>query len=141
MRVEQEQVRQFHRKYKFPAPDAPTIGELPLRLNRFQLMREELEEYLDACDEADLVKVADAIADLAYTVVGTAVAHGLDLQPLFAEVHRSNMTKDVGAFKPVKGHAFQPPRLAEEVLRQRHPAGVLLDRPDTGADVPGGGAA
>lgn len=118
MRVEQEKVQRFHETYGFPHPDKPTMGHKHLGIQREALMAEELREYFEAFVRQDLEGVADAIADLAYTVLGTAVAHGIDLEPLFDEVHRSNMTKDVGKFKPHKGASFRPPRIAELLLKQ-----------------------
>ena len=43
--------------------------------------------------DVDMVEVADALSDLQYFVDGTASAYGLDLEPFFNEVHRSNMEK------------------------------------------------
>lgn len=41
-----------------------------------------------------LLETADALADLDYVgPKGTAIACGIDMEPIFAEVHRSNMSK------------------------------------------------
>src|SRR2546429_6004229 len=37
-------------------------------------------------------------SDLLYVVYGTAVSYGIDMNPVFREVHRSNMSK-VGGYK------------------------------------------
>lgn len=121
MRVAQEKVREFHEKYGYANPDKPEVGPKELADMRMKLIGEELNEYDEACADGDLVGIADAIADLAYVVIGTAVSHGIDLQPLFDEVHRSNMTKDPAAdnpHKPVKGPRFEQPRLAALLLIQ-----------------------
>lgn len=62
---------------------------------RVSLIQEELNEYREAAEARDLVGVADALSDLMYVVLGTYVAHGLQklAEPLFAEVHASNMSK------------------------------------------------
>ncbi len=45
-------------------------------------------------NEVDLVELADGLADLAYVgEFGTAVAAGIDLEPIQDAVHASNMTK------------------------------------------------
>lgn len=121
MRVEQEKVEAFHQKYGQLAPEAPELGSPEEGERRYKIMREELDEYDEAIIHGDLVKVADAIADLLYTALGTAVHHGIDIQPIFDEVHRSNMTKDYdpASFKrAVKGPTFEPARVAEVLLIQ-----------------------
>ena len=62
---------------------------------RVSLIQEELNEYRHAAEAHDLVAVADALSDLMYVVLGTYVSHGLQdvAEALFAEVHRSNMSK------------------------------------------------
>jgi len=121
MRVIQEKVREFHEKYGYANPDKPELISDAAAAARYDLIREELTEYLAAVGAGDLVAIADALADLTYVVVGTAVAHGMDLQPLLDEVHRSNMTKEPAADnpnKPVKGATFERPRLAELLMIQ-----------------------
>lgn len=121
MRVAQEKVREFHEKYGYPNPDKPTLLSPEAWTFRSKLIREELEEYERACDNGDLVEIADALADLAYVVLGTSVYHGIDLQPFFDEVHRSNMTKELSRDninKPIKGPTFERPRIAELLLIQ-----------------------
>ena len=84
-----------------------------VRVDRAQLMVEELAEFVEAERDGDAIKTADAVADLCYVVVGTAVALGLPLERLVQEVHRSNMTKEMdGQFKPAKGASFSPPAIA-----------------------------
>jgi hypothetical protein len=56
-------------------------------------MIEELAELAAALHEGRVVAVADALADLLYVVHGTALACGVPIDAVFAEVHRSNMTK------------------------------------------------
>ncbi len=122
MRVEQEKVRMFHEKYGFPVGDAPQLIDPESAARRSALMQEELKEWDRANYEGDLVGVADGLADLLYTVLGTAVEHGIEVQPLLDEVHRSNMTKDLPSVdnpnKPIKGPSFEPPRVAELLLMQ-----------------------
>lgn len=123
MRVAQEMVRMFHERHGFAAPAKPELLSVEAADIRYNVMREELEEYRRACDNDDLVQVADALADLAYTVIGSAVAHGIDLQPMVDEVHRSNMTKDAAPAhepnRPFKGPSFEKPRLSELLLIQK----------------------
>jgi hypothetical protein len=84
-------------------------------------MEQEFLELKMAMVEGDLVKIADGAADSIYTILGTMVACGIELDPIFQEVHRSNMTKD--RMDPVtkkggKGPSFEPARVAECLLLQ-----------------------
>lgn len=91
---------------------------------RLALIREETQELEDALKAGDLVAVADAIADLKYVIEGTAITYGFDLEPLFNEVHRSNMTKEAksgagAAVKVKKGPSYEPPELTLLIGEQR----------------------
>jgi len=68
-------------------------GTMDLLLSRAAMSLEELAEWLTAHADNDLVAAADAITDRCYVLIGDAVATGMPLADLFAEVHRSNMTK------------------------------------------------
>lgn len=77
---------------------------------------EEFAEWIEAHVAGDLIEAADAWADRAYVLMGDAVAAGLPAEALFAEVHRSNMTKAPASketSKGVKSANFIPPRIAE----------------------------
>lgn len=85
-----------------------------LLLQRAAMAIEELAEWLQAHAKGDLVAAADAWADRAYVLFGDAVAAGLPAAALFAEVHRSNMTKEpvaCGSGKARKGPGYTPPDL------------------------------
>lgn len=93
MNKQQKMVREFHEAFGHLVNDTPmNLPEVTVSL-RHVLMLEELQEYRDAAEAGDLVEVADALADLMYVALGTAVAHGIDLEPIFAIVHDSNMSK------------------------------------------------
>ena len=62
----------------------------------YDMLQEELDEYLKACRENDKIEIADAIGDMLYLVIGTAYKHGLDAETterIMDEIHRSNMSK------------------------------------------------
>lgn len=80
---QQDQVREFHRVFGHPAALEETNIPTERVAQRFAIMREEVREYEAAIKAGDLVEVADALVDLAYTVFGTLVEHGVptyDLQ-------------------------------------------------------------
>jgi predicted HAD superfamily Cof-like phosphohydrolase len=62
---------------------------------RYNLIKEENEEYLQACQDGDLVEIADALGDQLYILFGTILKHGLQhkIEEVYDEIHRSNMSK------------------------------------------------
>lgn len=62
---------------------------------RFNLMKEENEEYLEAAKSGDIVEIADALGDQLYILCGTILRHGLQdkIVDVFQEIQRSNMSK------------------------------------------------
>ena len=70
---------------------------------RFELMKEENEEYLEAVQNNDLVEIADALGDMLYILCGTILEHGLQhkIEAVFDEIQRSNMSKLGEDGKPI----------------------------------------
>ena len=70
---------------------------------RFELMKEENEEYLEAAKKGDLVEIADALGDQLYILCGTILRHGLQdkITEVFEEIQRSNMSKLDADGKPI----------------------------------------
>lgn len=101
-------VRSYFEDAKMASAEAVRDSHEATRLN---LIAEEAQELTDALLCGDSVAIADALADLAYVVIGTAITYDLPLPELIAEVHRSNMTKTFGGHKPVKGPQYSPPDL------------------------------
>jgi predicted HAD superfamily Cof-like phosphohydrolase len=89
-------VEVFHDSFGIKNNYEPTVNltkdEITLRFN---LMKEENEEYLDAALKGDLVEVADALGDQLYILCGTILKHGLQfkIEEVFEEIQRSNMSK------------------------------------------------
>jgi predicted HAD superfamily Cof-like phosphohydrolase len=119
-------VRDFHIAFSQPVGDAPHLPDENERHLRKILLQEEVDEYLSAELENDLVEVADALADIIYIACGTAVSYGIPLDKVFEEVHRSNMAKLVDG-KPLKREdgkvikpvGWTPPDIAG-VLKKSH---------------------
>lgn len=89
-----EDVKDFHKAFEQRVGEYPAIPEdVNERELRINLLEEEFNEYLKAEEDADLVEIADALADLIYIACGTAVSYGIPLDKVFEEVHRSNMAK------------------------------------------------
>lgn len=70
---------QFAIAFEQPIAEYPNFPTGKLQKHRFDMLFEEFNEYLDAEQDDDLVEVADALADIVYIALGTALAYGLVL--------------------------------------------------------------
>ncbi len=96
MKQKIKSVEEFHDIFKIGNRYEPTaIVPEEEALLRFNLLKEENEEYLEACKNGDVVEIADALGDLLYITYGTILRHGLQhkIEEVFDEIHRSNMSK------------------------------------------------
>lgn len=89
-------VKEFHTAFIIGHSETP-IGDLGETKNtlRYNLMKEENEEYLEAVQNNDLIEIADALGDMMYILCGTIIEHGLQdkIEAVFDEIQRSNMSK------------------------------------------------
>ncbi|MDC0637289.1 nucleoside triphosphate pyrophosphohydrolase family protein [Flavobacteriaceae bacterium] len=97
-------VSDFHNAFGLDQESSPKadLGAAKHRL-RFDLMREENAEYLEAANNGDLVEIADALGDMLYILCGTIIEHGLQdkIEAVFEEIQRSNMSKLGQDGKPI----------------------------------------
>ncbi len=107
MSSEQQMVAEFHQTFDIAKALVPTIPDEATRVLRVRLIQEEFDELQEALSQRDPVAVAKELADLLYVVYGTAVSYGIDMEPVFREVHRSNMSK-VGGHKRADGKWVKP---------------------------------
>jgi predicted HAD superfamily Cof-like phosphohydrolase len=120
-----DSVAEFHDAFKqangrWPQP----LSEDNYKL-RHELMREENEEYLEACKNNSLIEIADALGDQLYILCGTILKHGMQdvIQDVFDEIHRSNMSKLGPDGKPIlredgkilKGDGYFKPNLHQYI--------------------------
>ncbi len=79
---------------------------------RVSLIKEELDELIEAMNKKDLVEVADALTDILYVTYGAGHAFGINLDDCFEEVQNSNMSKLDKDGKPIyndKGKVMKGP--------------------------------
>ncbi|AWN03419.1 MazG-like nucleotide pyrophosphohydrolase [Microbacterium phage Count] len=107
-------------------PDAKTP-----EYNPWGLVNDKSDELVQSILNNDLVGIADGLADVLYVVFGTAAAFGIDIQEVFDEVHRSNLSKTVwseeqqryiyakdAGGKTIKPDTYSPADLEPIVQRQ-----------------------
>ena len=96
MRKQIDHVARFHDTFKIGNEENPVgkVDEGTFTL-RYNLMKEENEEYLEAAANGDLTEIADALGDMMYILCGTILKHGLQdiIEEVFEEIQESNMSK------------------------------------------------
>jgi predicted HAD superfamily Cof-like phosphohydrolase len=96
-------VELFHNSFGIENNSSPsTISENEYQL-RYNLMKEENEEYLEAAQSNNIIEIADALGDQLYILCGTLLKHGLQhkIEEIFFEIQRSNMSKLDENGKPI----------------------------------------
>lgn len=97
-------VEEFHSAFGLGIAAAPTVELSSEKIKlRYELMKEENEEYFEAAQKGDLTEVADALGDMLYILCGTILEHGMQdkIEEVFEEIQRSNMSKLGTDGKPV----------------------------------------
>lgn len=104
MKKQLEAVELFHTTYGLGVNQTPKadLGKTKNEL-RFNLMKEENEEYFEAVQNNDLIEVADALGDMLYILCGTILEHGLQhkIEEVFDQIQESNMSKLGEDGKPI----------------------------------------
>jgi predicted HAD superfamily Cof-like phosphohydrolase len=103
MKKQLEAVAEFHKAFGQEDGKWPRLlstGDFDLR---HTLMKEENDEYLEACYKKSLVEIADALGDQLYILCGTILKHGMQhiIHDVFEEIQSSNMSKLGEDGKPV----------------------------------------
>jgi len=116
-------VEEFHEKFQIENAKEPILLPDDDFMLRHRLMKEENDEYIEACWNGDIVGVADALGDQLYILCGTILKHGLQhkIQEVFWEIQRSNMSKLGEDGKPIfredkkilKGPNYTPPNIGK----------------------------
>ncbi len=112
----QKMVKEFHEQFDIRVAPTPSTPDEATQILRNRLIQEEFEEFQEAMQSKSLPDMAKELADLLYVVYGTAVSLGIDMEPVFKEVHRSNMSK-VGGYKREDGKWIKPPTYSPASLK------------------------
>ncbi|GGS51301.1 MazG nucleotide pyrophosphohydrolase domain-containing protein [Streptomyces griseoviridis] len=119
-------VRAFHHAFGLAARSTPARVAPELAAHRAELLAEEAAEVAEVSVDGPLDRLAHELADVVYVAYGTALVHGIDLDAVIAEIHRSNMTK-LGPDgqvsrradgKVLKGEHYEAPDVAGVLRRQ-----------------------
>ena len=106
-------VKEFHKKFKVPVLKKPALIQQDRSKFRYDLMKEEVEEYILGAKNGDLENIAKELVDILYAVYGTVLEHGLQdkIDKIFKQVHLSHMSKDYSKYKMIKGKKYFKPNI------------------------------
>ncbi len=107
-----EKVGFFMKTFGQDVKHSPSFSTDMINELRVSLIKEELDELIEAMKKKDLVEVADALTDILYVTYGAGHAFGIDLDKCFEEVQNSNMSKLDSNGKPIyndKGKVMKGP--------------------------------
>ena len=116
-----EKIVEFHDAVGAPVPGQPVVPSMDILELRHKLLQEEFEEVTEAWEAltavlqanspiqpADVTEWVHELADLLYVTYGAILACGVDPDPIFAEVHRANLSK-AGGPRRADGKILKPP--------------------------------
>ena len=96
-----QKVKNFMKTFGQEVKSRPSFSSDKINMLRFNLIKEELDEFKQALDNNDLLEVADALTDILYVTYGAGHAFGINLDACFEEVQNSNMSKLGNDGKPI----------------------------------------
>ena len=114
-----ESVKKFMETFGQEVKSSPSFSSEKINKLRYNLIKEELDEFKHALDNNDLLEAADALTDILYVTYGAGHAFGINLDGCFEEVQKSNMSKLGDDGKPIynkngkvmKGSKYLKPNL------------------------------
>ena len=107
-----ERVKKFMETFGQEIKEKASFPNDKITSLRYNLIKEELDEFKEAIDKKDIKEVADALTDILYVTYGAGHAFGIDLDKCFEEVQNSNMSKLGVDGKPIyndKGKVMKGP--------------------------------
>ena len=96
-----QKVKNFMETFGQEVKSRPSFSSDKINMLRYNLIKEELDEFKEALDNNDLLEVADALTDILYVTYGAGHAFGINLDACFEEVQSSNMSKLGSDGKPI----------------------------------------
>ena len=96
-----QKVKNFMETFGQEVKSRPSFSSDKINNLRYNLIKEELDEFKQALENNDLLEVADALTDILYVTYGAGHAFGINLDACFEEVQNSNMSKLGNDGKPI----------------------------------------
>ena len=128
-----EKVKEFHQRFDVPIRKTPGFPSVEIMSARSSKIEEELDEFREEMakiifegipeDEEEQQKllafiIGEAI-DVIYTFYGLGVSCGVNMDDVFAAIHRANMTKTLEGDKIKKGAKFTPANIEKLIFEKK----------------------
>ena len=116
-----EKVGVFMKTFGQDVKQSPSFSTDKINKLRISLIKEELDELIEAMNKKNLVELADALTDILYVTYGAGHAFGINLDKCFEEVQNSNMSKLDYNGRPIyndKGKVMKGPNYFKPDLRK-----------------------
>ena len=94
-------VKKFMETFGQEVKSKPAFPSEKISKLRYDLIKEELDEFQEALNDKSLKEVADSLTDILYVTYGAGHAFGINLDNCFKEVQNSNMSKLDNDGKPI----------------------------------------
>ena len=114
-------VKKFMETFGQEVKSKPAFPSEKISKLRYDLIKEELDEFQEALNDKNLKEVADSLTDILYVTYGAGHAFGIDLDKCFDEVQRSNMSKLGADGKPIyneHGKVMKGPKYFQPNLKK-----------------------
>ena len=114
-------VKKFMETFGQEVKSKPAFPSEKISKLRYDLIKEELDEFQEALNDKNLKEIADSLTDILYVTYGAGHAFGIDLDKCFDEVQRSNMSKLGADGKPIyneHGKVMKGPNYFEPNLKK-----------------------
>lgn len=118
--ITEEMINVYNQKVR--SKPTTNIPEDEINLRKSLIKEEVVKELIPAMDEGNLEKIADGIVDSIVVLLGTANTYGINVQPIWDEVHRTNLNKAGGPMrddgKRLKPKGWKGPNIQEILDKQ-----------------------
>lgn len=129
-----KKVQQFHEMFSLPVLNEPTLIDKKRFKLRIDLIKEELDELIEAYENSDIVEIADALGDLQYVLSGAVLELGFGekIEQIFDEIDSSNMTKACSDYEQAMRTQkwYKDERGTDSIIEKKGDVYLVLRSPD-----------
>lgn len=90
-----QRLERFHSAFNLPIGDGAALPTRDEQILHHTLLKEELQEFKDGCENGDIPNIAHELADIVFIALSSVVSHGLQesFTDVLIEICDANMSK------------------------------------------------